>query len=57
MFKTEPIVTCNAHTMDSLRGVIRIAKEVGNLAHNNNLSDEEFKRTATTLLTKMFASI
>ena len=33
------------------------AKEVGNLMFNSSISDEEFKRTATLLLTKMFASI
>lgn len=57
MFKTEPSVTCNAHTARSMRGVTLVAKEVGNLMHNQNISDEEFKRAATSLLTKMFASI
>ena len=57
MFKTEPSITCNAHTSHSTRGVINVAKEVGGLLHNNNISDEEFKRAATSLLTKMFASI
>jgi hypothetical protein len=33
------------------------AKEVGSLMFNSNISDEEFKRTATDILAKMFASI
>lgn len=57
MFKTEPTVTCNAHTANSMRGVTQVAKEVGSLMCNSSLSDEEFKRAATSILFKMFASI
>lgn len=56
MFKTEPTVTCNAHTMNSMRNVTKTAKEVGSLVYNQNISDEEFRREATILLSKMFAS-
>lgn len=57
MFRTEPNVTCNAHTARSMRGITLVAKEVGSLIYNKDISDEEFKRAATSLLTKVFASI
>ena len=57
MFKTEPSVTCNAHTARSMRGITLVAKEVGSLMYNQNISDEEFRREATSLLSNMFASI
>jgi hypothetical protein len=57
MYKTEPSVTCNAHTARSMRGITLVAKEVGSLMYNKDISDEEFKRAATSILTKMFASI
>ena len=40
-----------------LQTVDKTAKEVGSLVYNQNISDEEFRREATTLLSKMFASI
>lgn len=57
MFRAEPNATCNAHTARSMRGITLVAKEVGSLMYNQDISDEEFKRAATSLLTKMFASI
>lgn len=57
MFKTEPTITCKQHTGISMRDVTKTAKEVGSLMYNQNISDEEFRREATTLLSKMFASI
>lgn len=40
-----------------LHTVEKTTKEVGSLMYNQNISDEEFRREATTLLSKMFASI
>lgn len=40
-----------------LQNVDKTAKEVGSLMYNQNISDEEFRREATSLLSKMFASI
>lgn len=40
-----------------LQTVDKTAKEVGSLVYNQNISDEEFRREATILLSKMFASI
>lgn len=57
MFKTEPTITCKQHTGISMRDVTKTAKEVGSLMYNQNISDEEFRREATILLSKMFASI
>ena len=53
MFKDEPKQTCGIHT-----GKIQtVAEDVGRLMFNTSISDEDFKRTATSMLTKMFASI
>lgn len=57
MFKTEPKQTCGLHTGISMVDVTLTAKDVGSLMFNSSISDEEFKRTATALLTKMFSSI
>lgn len=40
-----------------LQNVDKTAKEVGSLMYNQNISDEEFRREATSLLSNMFASI
>mgnify|MGYP000278737397 CR=1 FL=1 len=57
MFKAEPKQTCGLNDDISMNDVTLTAKVVGSLMFNTNISDEEFKRTATSILTKMFASI
>ena len=54
MFKTEPEVTCMAHTANSTQGLIKMAKDVST---NPGITDEDFKQIATIMLTQMFASI